>query len=321
MTSAGRRGFTLVELLVVVSIIAVLAALLLPAVQAAREAARRCSCASRLRQLALAALEYEDASGHLPAGVELPENEDEQGVSWRVLILPQVEEQALMDLVGPGTDGALDNPWVKPLLPTGAPDPAAVSLSPPKVLLCPSESERPDDPASSWSNFAGVAGSGITEDGKRDLASEANGPVFVDGVYFPESRVRMGEITDGTSHTLAIGERGYGRNANPWAWGGEVRRDRRGRVERIYMKATKNARYPINADPDVFGYYLLDSAIPPGAPTNLRQNDFYFGSLHNGGAYFALVDGSVHFLADDLDQNLFQDLATRAGGEVVEDAL
>lgn len=307
MSRVFRQGFTLVELLVVISIIGVLIALLLPAVQAAREAARRCSCTNQLRQTALAALNYEATEGHLPAGSVLTPEEGDDGLSWRVLILPYIEEQALFDQIGPQPDGLLDEK--KPL--TGVPP----------LFVCPSEPEPPEELASGWSSYTGVAGPGTAEEGVWDLDPVRYGPTYIDGVYYPDSHTRLSRITDGTSSTLALGERGYANNQDGWTvgviWDG---RDRR-RIEKVEMHSTKNVRYPINADPDQFGYFGLDSAKPAGDPGTLKKNDFYFGSDHPGGAYFAMVDGSVHFFTDDLEMPLFRDLATRAGDEVVEDRL
>jgi len=308
--TARRRGFTLVELLVVIAIIAVLVALLLPAVQAAREAARRTGCQSGLRQLAMAALNYESSERRLPTGGAMAPEEHQAGYAWRVAILPMLEESSLYEEVGPLADGRLTQ--------------RRPATGPPAVFVCPSEPELPRAPSEGWSSYAGVAGSGATEDGVWPRLDDGTyGPTYIDGVYYAGSATRLSEVTDGTSHTLAVGERGYANTLDGWTVGAEWRahRSNTSRVERVYMHATKNVRYPINADPAEFGYFQLDRARPAGEPATLRQNDFYFGSDHAGGAFFAMLDGSVHFLADDLELSLFRDLATRAGAEVTDEAL
>ena len=85
--------------------------------------------------------------------------------------------------------------------------------------------------------------------------------------------------------------------------------------EEVRMKATKNVRYPINADPERFGYWGLDPNAPAGADKSLKQNDFYYGSLHPGGAHFTMADGSVQFMHEDMELTVLQHLATRGGGE------
>jgi prepilin-type N-terminal cleavage/methylation domain-containing protein len=320
--SVNRRGaFTLVELLVVIAIIAVLIGLLLPAVQAAREAARRMSCANHLRQLVLATHLYESRHKVLPPGSRLNEARRQVGVSWRAIVLDGIEESALQEFVGIQDNGGYANAY-----PTHVPD----------VFVCPSSPERPTnngafDPATpatlqldrGWSSYAGVNGSGATSEGVWDLTNTFNGDLYIDGVFYPGSEVRLSQVTDGTSQTLAFGERVYG--VTRWdplidgaIWDGPPGPTRR--IEEVKSIATKNVRYPINGDPNQFGYYGPDTTAPPGANKSLKINDFYFGSHHPGGAHFAMTDASVQFLRDDIDINLYRALGSRNGGEVGDEA-
>ena len=117
-------------------------------------------------------------------------------------------------------------------------------------------------------------------------------------------------IGDGTSNTLAVGERTY--LFSDWMTGATYLDDP---PTRIANGGSKNIRYPINADAATFGYYVGDFAAPAGAPRTSLLNDLWFGSQHAGGAYFAMADGSVQFLRSEIDFTIYQDLATRNGGE------
>jgi hypothetical protein len=305
----------------VIAIIAVLVGLLLPAVQSAREAARRMTCANQLRQLVLATHLYESRHKVLPPGSRLHNLRQRGGISWRVIILDGIEETALQDFIGIQDDGGYAYVY-----PTHVPE----------IFVCPSSPERPTnngayDPATpatvqldrGWSSYAGVNGSGATPEGVWDLASTPiDGDVYIDGVLYPDSEVRLSQVTDGTSQTLAFGERVYG--VTRWdpliegvVWDGPAGPIRR--IESVKSNATKNVRYPINGDPGQFGYYGLDTTAPPGASKSLKVNDFYFGSHHPGGAHFAMTDASVHFLRDDMDINLYRAIGSRNGGEVPDD--
>src|SRR5215216_110308 len=117
MSARKHSAFTLVELLVVIAIIGLLVALLLPAVQAAREAARRTGCTNNLKQIALALLNYHDARGHFPLGAYSAIEEDhpaeEDGLGWATQILPQLEEQSVYDkLKNNNIPGYQNDPWI-----------------------------------------------------------------------------------------------------------------------------------------------------------------------------------------------------------------
>ena len=292
------RGFTLIELLVVITIISVLIGLLLPAIQAAREAARQSQCRNHLKQQLLAVLSYESQTGVLPPGARLHPDEFAKSASWRIPILPHLEEQALLDLLDPTTEGGFKN------------HSAAEQI--PAPFLCPTA--VPDLPQLGTlpSHYEAVSGSGHTTDQVWDLDDAICGDVFVDGAFFPDSQIRLGQVTDGTSHTLALGERVY--FLHDWMFGAYWLKSPK---DWLCVYSSRNVRYPINASTAQFGFSKGDYySDPRDAPRTIATNDVFFGSLHPGGAHFVMVDGSVHFYADSLDFVLFQQLASRDGGEV-----
>jgi prepilin-type N-terminal cleavage/methylation domain-containing protein/prepilin-type processing-associated H-X9-DG protein len=292
-------AFTLVELLVVIAIIGVLLGLLLPAIQAAREAARRSSCANNLKQMGTGLLTYEEKSGYYPPGSHLHDLEDRPSISWRVMILPHLEESAMYDQIDPTRDGGATN-WL------------AQSEAIP-TYLCPS---TPPPQASSLllqvSHYSGVMGAG--RNNKRIVLEQgACGDIYTDGLLYPTKLpVRIAKVEDGTTHSLAIGERIY--IFRDWMSGAEWFGTP---FELICTGASSNVRYPINAGHTTSdGYYKFDNSAPSSAAKNMLLNNLWFGSLHSGGAQFCFADGSVHMLSDDMDFTIFEDLATIAGSEV-----
>ena len=215
--SRGERAFTLIELLVVIAIIAVLIALLLPAVQAAREAARRLQCQNNLKQIGLAMHGYHDAWQTFPpaylarsvTGLELG-----AGWAWGTLVLPYLEQRPVYDaanfdlgfgeVVGPPRLlGLFENRTVR-----------RISVS---MFLCPSAGggEGPIDLGYGSAHVAGSPGQYIASAGWMD---SSRSPIEGTGVLYPNSRVAIGDVSDGTSATLMIGERS--RNLADAAWSG-----------------------------------------------------------------------------------------------------
>ena len=296
-TPVIKRAFTLVELLVVIAIIGILVALLLPAVQAAREAARRTACASKLRELSTGAQNYHSQEGHFPPGGVMNDTAGQTGISWRVLLLPFIEEAVLYDRINPAPSGGASN-W----------EPQSEM---PELFHCPSAESQVSGPTSlQMSNYWGVAGAKSPDTGLI-LLHILCGDLDSNGVYYPGSKTRVGDITDGSSHTLALGERTY--NFRAWmtgsTWGGTP-------PKRICAEAAKQIRYPINANHDQYGYFKGHNPLPAGGERKMLLNDLNFGSDHPGGAHFAFADGSVHFLPDSIDFTIFEDLATINGDEV-----
>jgi prepilin-type N-terminal cleavage/methylation domain-containing protein/prepilin-type processing-associated H-X9-DG protein len=290
-------GFSLVELLVVIAIIALLIGLLLPAIQSAREASRRRACSNHLRQQVTATLTFESQNRALPAGAMVIAQESRPGVCWRTLILPHLEESSLYQNLDVQPSGGATNRE------------AAKYMSP--VFRCPSaRSEQYSEIP--YSNYDAVSGAGAKATEIRDLDDQFCGDIYLDGIYYPGSRTRIKQISDGTSHTLALGERKY----DLYNWLDGVVWYTAPDIE-MCAYATKNMRYPLNADPAKFGYSVSDTNAPAGAPKTIVRNDLFFGSDHPGGAFMAFADGSVDFISDEIDFLAYKDMASKSGNEVV----
>jgi prepilin-type N-terminal cleavage/methylation domain-containing protein/prepilin-type processing-associated H-X9-DG protein len=298
-----RRAFTLVELLVVIAIIGILIALLLPAVQAAREAARRISCTNNLKQIGLALHNYHAALGSFPCGAEVgflyyQSSGTPVGTKpgWRVFILPYVEQGNIHDQfdfesnICEGVDCEL----------------SAMALG---LYQCPSDGQQIYDPHRTntyrWrtANYIGVSGARRFETcEQRHCGSWAN-----DGVLHPMSGVRVADIRDGTSNTLAVGEQVNWLRV--WTSGAYTTTPQQP-WQHVCVFAAKNVVWPINTDPEERRY---NHAQPD---QNCLFNDIFFSSRHPGGANFCRADGSVGFVNETIDMETFKSLSTRDGGEV-----
>jgi prepilin-type N-terminal cleavage/methylation domain-containing protein/prepilin-type processing-associated H-X9-DG protein len=327
-----NRAFTLVELLVVIAIIGSLVALLLPAVQAAREAGRRSQCQNQIRQLAIAAHNFHDVRNHFPPGVyqlSFAGAPRFRGVSLFVDLLPYIQQRSLAegwDRVDPLTNtvGAANSRTAKKL----------------PVLICPSD-VIPENPINSGSN----RWYGLTSYGGNG-GSRSYDPQFAtnDGVFFvigPGSQtapsgvpVRMADVLDGLSNTALLGERSHfdpnhdsfaanisapmGQIVNPmgttgwWAPSG-------GRL--VAGDVTMSAYAPINFRTPA-NFANGGTMTPPATDFNsyLYYHDrkiCAFGSLHPGGANFALGDGSTRFIAQTINLLNLQRLCVRNDAQPV----
>ena len=287
------HGFTLVELLVVITIIAGLIALLLPAVQAAREAARRTQCAGNLKQIGLALQAYHDVHDAFPPGAILGGALNSK-MGIHVLLLPYLEQTTLFERFD----------FSQIVTSTANAELGRINIP---VFSCPSNTENVMDPVNTFhkwrtTNYFGVMGAGA-DSGHIVKGGSTCGDYYTDGVFYPLSRTRLEDIKDGASNTLAFGERLYelrGWTLSGYASGSDY-----------CVFPVKNVHWPVNSDPKKVCYRNC-----PSGQTCLF-NDVFFGSRHPGGAYFSLADGSVHFVAETIDLQTYRTLATIAGGELI----
>ena len=341
-SDSRKAGFTLVELLVVIAIIAILVALLLPAVNSAREAARRIQCVNNIRQLALACHNYESANREFPPGLTTyGPNTNEGRSDWIgntmfAFMLPFLEEGALADLWNYGTtqnDARSNTKDANGSFTAGAP--SATVIGP---FLCASD-VLPENPAllnwpspgyaRGWHGITSYVGnSGTYSTYFRDPAMSSNGAFFMTGedsqpedwqeFLEPNQKpLKTKKVRDGLSKTLFFGERYH---FDPIF------------DQRLHEEGSFS-RYPIarwgawgwtgggNGTTHVFACtrVSINYTTPANEPSaylgvNLRMSAF--GSGHSGGANFVFMDGSTRFLAEDMEIITLQALSTRGGSEI-----
>jgi prepilin-type N-terminal cleavage/methylation domain-containing protein/prepilin-type processing-associated H-X9-DG protein len=291
MFRTARRGFTLVELLVVIAIIGVLVALLLPAIQAAREAARASQCRNHLKQVGLAVHQYHDTMGRLPPGWVANQPEGVPGWGWSAALLPYLEQRNLDESLKrhlPIADAAnqQSRETVLPVLLCGS-DPH------PKAFTIFGGAEGGDEEESFATNIdAGTPLFRIARSnyvGMFGVSEIEESPAAGEGVFFFLSRTRFAEITDGLSNTLVVGER-YAKQGNS-VWAGVVEGANEAMVRVV--------------------------GVGDHAPNDPHHHFDDFASYHPGGVHFLYGDGSVQRINSQIDIAAYQALCTRGGGETV----
>jgi prepilin-type N-terminal cleavage/methylation domain-containing protein/prepilin-type processing-associated H-X9-DG protein len=330
-TSRIRRGFTLIELLVVIAIIGVLIALLLPAVQAAREAARRSQCTNNLKQIALALHNYHDQQGAFPIGWSyfawfdpgwtLP------GKRYTLFasILPQLEQQNsfnsinfLLPVYG-GTYLGVSTPGLYQ---------TTVTLTKISSLVCPSDGRQtplavPAQTSVGYTQSSYAGNGGVTN--IINWCSSSNGVsctgwIPTTGMFGVDSSVNMADVKDGTSNTVMVGECSQFKNdpdsvMNFWTVGANFGSSVGNGVTRpqgfVLMIAKPNASM------------LIPQPSSSGSSTDRLSTQWQvmgqwgFRSLHPGGANMAFADGSVRFLKETVNISTYQALSTKNLGETI----
>jgi prepilin-type N-terminal cleavage/methylation domain-containing protein len=298
MFAQRPRGFSLVELLVVIAIIGILIAMLLPAIQSAREAARRMTCTNNLKQIGLGLHLFHDSNQRLPSGwrgrdstTGAPAPLGEPGWGWAPYILPFMEE-----------GNTLRN-YVHMNKPMAADENSQARVQVIAMLRCPSDSGSdvytwvPDEPAGSGpsspsglqlatANYIGVFG---TQDIHECGSLPPDQQCVSDGSFFHNSIVRFKDISDGLSNTFIVGERTSKLGNSTWVG------------------------VP-PGDKCAPGLVVGTASYPP----NSEDTDIHnFSSSHPLGTNFLSADGSVRTVAEQIDEQIYHALCTRAAGDSV----
>lgn len=329
------RGFTLVELLVVIAIIGVLVALLLPAVQAAREAARRSQCLNQIRQLGLAVLNYEAAKGVFPPAV------NEGSFSYLTMTLPYYEGGAIFDRLNlTARPNDVDMPYEIPFLRC----PSQQSTEPTLYFENPTESIVEN---SKRSHYYAVNGAKVNDTcppvgsepfyvtscaGARAKMTQpfntiARGGHAVNGVMYPLSAVRIGQVTDGTSKTFLIGEMSWDfasdtsvsnyLGVGPWYLGaGEWAGDADTAADREWAMSRNGDGFWLHNSAQIRWALLERSNIGGVTAQKACHSDLSFGSKHPAGSHFGLTDGSGRLVNNDTQLQLLYNYASRNDGNV-----
>jgi prepilin-type N-terminal cleavage/methylation domain-containing protein len=303
MIGVRRTGFTLVELLVVIAIIGVLVALLLPAVQAAREAARRTQCANHLKQIGLGILNFEDTYRKLP-GTHVNTSGNTKGQTWYMFILPFVEQKALFEKFDINTDY------------TSAQNVAAAPQGTVKIYQCPSRRSGPklsdnQPQVGATGDYAVTSVATSNFQWQHQDMSVLYGPMIgairLGNNQF-DLRLKLADITDGLSNTAFIGEKHIFR-----------------------LDLYKGGNQGGSADGNIYiteqvAWYECHSVRNMAHPAGLSrgpQDNFsserykMFGSWHPGLCQFVFGDGAVRGIQNNIDLTTLQRLGDRRDGEVI----
>jgi prepilin-type N-terminal cleavage/methylation domain-containing protein len=302
MKSETRPGFTLVELLVVIAIIGILIALLLPAVQAAREAARRSSCNNNLKQLGLALHNHHDTYRHFPHGYTEPKTQYASGREcWMQLILPYMEQSTMYV-----TDKANIGNWIMDA-------PPAVKDAQVDGLCCPSDSVTPTYGGSGGPRAGGKGfqGNYVGNAGKQYILHSGD----TGGLFYKNSKTKFSSMTDGSSSTIAFSETiARGETVNGWGGGGSYWGGARWGGYGFTTLESPNT----TVSDQVYG--CKSTTYPKSPCTSIGGSNIArisARSYHPGGVLAGLADGSVTFITNNININTYRALSTRNGGETV----
>jgi prepilin-type N-terminal cleavage/methylation domain-containing protein/prepilin-type processing-associated H-X9-DG protein len=315
---ASRRqtsaGFTLIELLVVIAIIAVLISLLLPAVQSAREAARRAQCLNNMKQIGVALHTYHEIHNTFPPGYVsyfrrdggdegTAEDDIGPGWGWASQILPQMEQTAVHNAINFS------------LSMTYAANETA-QLTRISSYLCPSDFTPNRVPVRDETNTQTIYTVGTSNYvGVYGIGEIGEAPGRGNGTFFRNSRVGVGQMTDGSSNTIVVGERSHNLSYVTWT----------GRAIGGWLFTTSSFEGGTNKfvpDPEesfcmILGPIEIEEGESPRTPNRPAAHVEDYWSRHPGGVNFLFGDGSVRFVKDSINEFVYAGLATRNGGEVI----
>ncbi|PQO36788.1 prepilin-type cleavage/methylation domain-containing protein [Blastopirellula marina] len=295
------RGFTLVELLVVIAIIGVLIALLLPAVQQAREAARRMTCSNQFKQIGIALHNYHDTFGSLPPGIVTTNQ-----TCWLTHILPQIEQGSLYDQIDAA--GAFDEPWedVPAMVSTGNTPLAKTIID---GYICPSDTgdgvnKRLGNSTNQFgkSNYIGIFSAYYNS--TNATATNGNGGSDRQATFFDNSSTSFRDITDGLSNTIIVAERAERKGSGP--------------AGSLWIGYHNDSGGAISGSIAQFQVRLRMERSSNDTDYNINGNSNYNpSSNHPGGAQFLRGDASVVFLPETINLRTQAALGTIDGGEVI----
>ena len=311
------RGFTLVELLVVIAIIGILVGLLLPAVQSARESARRMQCGNNLKQFGLAIHNYESANKRLPAG------RSPSGLSTHSQLLPYLEQTSAYNLINFSVAwDHVDNTAAR-----------AVVLP---AFICPSDPVSVLPTGWAGTNYRSNQGSGILNALAPTLSSDPNfGYPNPNGPFVPTTYLRISSVTDGLSNTAAFSEHGKGDFSNAistksdtfWPQTNPTTPDEAIRdcmaINTLDLQYQRNSNVGapwLQGSHSTSNYFHVappqsrSCMFPPGRISTTAK------SYHTGGVQVARCDGSVSFVAQSIDLMAWRALGSRADGEAISGA-